>query len=289
MAYSTPDEKVLGQRLQLARRRAHLTQQELCQKAGLSYSTLAKIERGAIKSPSVFTVAAIAEATGTTIEQLLNIKSKSPSPAEPANAKKRSKNGVTFVYFDVNGVLARFYHRAFAEIARASGQPVDIIETLFWRHNAEVCGGEMNLKDFNQQFVSELGIKGFDWQKYYFKHVEAMPGIAGLVKWAAEHYDVGILSDNMPGFIDELLRRKIIPAADYKVVINSADKGLLKSEPETYKLAQELAGAEPNEILMIDDNRLNLTVADKAGWQVLYFDDLEPAKSISRVKKALEF
>ena len=67
------DEKALGKRLQLARRRAGLTQQELCQVASLSYSTLAKIERGAIKSPSVFTVASIASATGTDIETLLEL------------------------------------------------------------------------------------------------------------------------------------------------------------------------------------------------------------------------
>ena len=65
------DEQALGKRLQLARKRAGLTQQQLCQKAGLSYSTLAKIERGAIRSPSVFTVAAIAQATGTPQEDLL--------------------------------------------------------------------------------------------------------------------------------------------------------------------------------------------------------------------------
>ncbi len=70
------DEKALGGKLQLARKRAGLTQQELCQKAGLSYSTLAKIERGAIKSPSVFTVAAIANATGVKLEELLNIPQK---------------------------------------------------------------------------------------------------------------------------------------------------------------------------------------------------------------------
>ncbi len=47
-------EKGLGLQLQAARRRCGFTQQQLCQKSGLSYSTLAKIERGAIKSPSIF-------------------------------------------------------------------------------------------------------------------------------------------------------------------------------------------------------------------------------------------
>jgi len=70
------NEKALGKRLQLARKRAGMTQQELCQKAGLSYSTLAKIERGAIRSPSVFTVAAIAQATGTSVEDLLDLESR---------------------------------------------------------------------------------------------------------------------------------------------------------------------------------------------------------------------
>src|SRR3990167_779454 len=123
------DEKTLGNRLQLARRRAGLTQQELCNKAGLSYSTLAKIERGAIRTPSVFTVASISEATGTPIEDILGIKSKnagSPAPAEP---KKTSKSGVKFVYFDVNGALVRFFHRAFTEIARLTDKPADIVET----------------------------------------------------------------------------------------------------------------------------------------------------------------
>jgi transcriptional regulator with XRE-family HTH domain len=49
-------EKALGKRLQEARQKAGLTQQQMCHKAGLSYSTLAKIERGAIKAPSIFTV-----------------------------------------------------------------------------------------------------------------------------------------------------------------------------------------------------------------------------------------
>jgi len=116
------DEKALGKKLQLARRRAGLTQQELCAKAGLSYSTLAKIERGAIRSPSVFTVAAIANATNTPLEQLLGTKS-ADSPALPSSTKKVSKSGIRFVFFDLNGVLVRFFHRAFTVVAQETGVP----------------------------------------------------------------------------------------------------------------------------------------------------------------------
>src|SRR5690606_40579849 len=107
------DEKGLGRRLQLARQNASLTQQALCHKADLSYSTLTKIERGAIKAPSIFTIQNIAEALGVGLDELMG-----SSPARPVRSqKKRSRSGVTFVYFDINGCLVRFYHRAFTRLS----------------------------------------------------------------------------------------------------------------------------------------------------------------------------
>lgn len=67
------NQRNLAHQIQSARRKAHLTQQQLCEKAHLSYSTLAKIERGAIKEPSVFTVNTIAQNVGITLDELLAI------------------------------------------------------------------------------------------------------------------------------------------------------------------------------------------------------------------------
>lgn len=282
------DEKTLGKKLQLARKRAGLTQQELCHKAGMSYSTLAKIERGAILSPSVFTVAAIAEATGTTLEQLLGVKGESArSPALPS--KKVSKTGVRFVFFDVNGVMVRFFHRAFTQIADETGASADVIETLFWRHNDSVCRGQLSLEDFNAIVSKELGLSSFDWQKYYMESVDAMPGIEQLVRWAAEHYEIGLLTDSMPGFVDDLKRRGLVPDVHYTAVVDSSKVGAIKPEARIYEVAQQLAAVEPREILLIDDARANLTAADHAGWNVLWFDDYQPEESATRVRQTLDF
>src|SRR2546423_14061763 len=102
------NEERLGRRLQAARVHAGLTQQALCQKANLSYSTLTKIERGAIKSPSIFTIQSIASALGLGLDELMGTPAASSKPL-----LRRSKSGVGFVYFDINGCLVRFYHRAF--------------------------------------------------------------------------------------------------------------------------------------------------------------------------------
>jgi FMN phosphatase YigB (HAD superfamily)/DNA-binding XRE family transcriptional regulator len=283
------DEKTLGKRLQLARRRAGLTQQELCQKAGLSYSTLAKIERGAIKSPSVFTVAAIAGATNTPFEDLLDLGQQVSGSPTPGSAKKRAKSGVTFVFFDVNGVCVRFLHKAFTEVSRQSGKSIDFVETLFWRYNDTVTSGQMPMDEFNQIMGRELEIENFDWVPYYMNNVEQMPGIDVLVKWAEEHFEIGLLSNIMPGFIELLLQRNIIPQANYKVIIDSSKVGALKPTPKIYEIAQQLANAEPAEILTIDDSRTNLVTADRLGWHVVWFDEIRPEESIERAKASLEF
>lgn len=283
------DEKALGKRLQLARRRAGLTQQELCQVASLSYSTLAKIERGAIKSPSVFTVAAIAAATGTSLEDILELEKRGLAASEPQNAKKRSKTGIRFVYFDINGVLVRFFHRAFTEISRHTHHPADSVETLFWRYNEVANRGQLGLDEFNSILGKELEIEGFDWHKYYMENVETMPGIEPLVKWASEHYEIGLLSNSMPGFIDELRRRGAIPDTPYKAVVDSSKVGAVKPEQRIYEVAQQLAAVEPQEILLIDDSRTNLVVADRMSWHVLWFDDYHPAESIDKIRESLAF
>ncbi len=284
------DEKALGRRLQLARKRAGLTQQELCQKAGLSYSTLAKIERGAIRSPSVFTVASIAQATNSTVEDLLDMASRGLQP--PAlTTKRRSKTGVRFIYFDINGVIVRYLdiYKTFTEIAKLAGVNPEIVETIFWRYNDELCRGNLEVSEFNRLVGENLHIEGFDWRHYYMSSVSVVPGVNELLSWAAENYEVGLLSNSMPGFIDGLKEIGKVPNLNYTVIIDSSKLGTIKPEAKIYQVAQEMAHMEANEILLIDNERPNLTAADKSGWQVLGFDDYHPEDSIARVKAALEF
>ena len=113
------DEKGLGKRIQKSRQKVGMTQQDLCHAANLSYSTLAKIERGAIKSPSIFTIQNIAAALKLTLDDLVGA---------GRSAQIYPKSGVSFVYFDVNGCLVRFYQRATARIAEDYGLQPDLVE-----------------------------------------------------------------------------------------------------------------------------------------------------------------
>ncbi len=277
------DEKGLGRRLQTARMAAGLTQQALCHKAELSYSTLTKIERGAIKSPSIFTIQSIAAALGTSLDELMGLTTPS------RRAKGRSKSGVSFVYLDINGCLVRFYHGAFTSLGHATGAPADVIETTFWHYNDKMCRGEMDMPTFNRILAEELGIhQPVDWLAYYLEAVDPIPAMHDLVRWAADNYRIGLLTNIMPGFVDALLGKGLLPDVPYDTIVDSSVVHAIKPESKMYTIATEAAHCPASEILLIDDSRVNLMAAEKHNWHVLWFDDYRPDESVKRVKDALE-
>jgi FMN phosphatase YigB (HAD superfamily)/DNA-binding XRE family transcriptional regulator len=285
MLMSSLDEKALGRRLQEARQAAGLTQQALCQKANLSYSTLAKIERGAIKSPSIFTIQSIAAALDITLDDLIGSVN---LPALPPRPRLHSKSGIGFVYFDVNGCLVQFFHGAFAKLSAITNQPPDIIETVFWHFNDQVCRGEMTVDEFDKACAEQLHVPSIDWQKYYLDTVEPIPETHELITWASERYGVGLLTNIMPGFLDAMKQRGLIPNIQYDAVVDSSVVHAIKPEAKMYEIATQQAGYPASEILLVDDSRTNLMAAEKSGWRVLWFDDYHPEESVTRIHDALE-
>jgi len=277
-------EIALGKRLQLARQKANLTQQELCAKADLSYSTLAKVERGAIKSPSIFTIESIADVIGVSLDELVGRKIGGSS-----TAKKTSKTGISFVYFDINGCLVRFFHSAFTDLSARTGVPLHKVEAAFWRFNDEACRGELTLEQFNKKLAKEMQVDSVDWAPYYLAAVEPIKEMHKLLEWVSKHYRFGIVSNIMPGMVDAMIAKKIIPDLKYDAIIDSSVEHTIKPEAKVYDIAEKRAGVPANEILLVDDTRANLMAADQKGWSVLWFDDYNPGDSAQRVRETLAF
>jgi FMN phosphatase YigB (HAD superfamily)/DNA-binding Xre family transcriptional regulator len=277
------DERGLGKRLQDARLAAGLTQQQLCAAANLSFSTLTKIERGAIKSPSIFTIEAIAEALKLSLDELVG------NANSQANRRlKTTKTGVSFVYFDVNGCLVYFYQRAFDKLALMSGAHLETVESAFWHYNDQVCRGEISLDDFNLKLADRLGIDGLRWQDYYLENVEPIQEMQDLLKWTAQNYKVGLLTNIMPGLLGSMMRNNQLPNLAYDAIIDSSSVGAIKPELKIYKEAEAQAKVRPDQILLIDDDRINLMASERLGWHVLWFDDSHPKDSVERARQALE-
>jgi HAD superfamily hydrolase (TIGR01509 family) len=274
-------EQALGARLQEVRRQKGFTQQLLCQKANLSYSTLAKIERGAIKSPSIFTIQRIATTLGVSLDELIG------GAKEDGRELRHTASGVGFVYFDVNGCLVHGFQRAFTALATQSGVSPDVIETLFWRYNDEINRGTMSIDDFNEVLTKRLG-QPVDWAEAYYGAVEPVPGMQAMMAEAAKYFKVGLFTNSMPGLVQGLLSRGVLPELRYDALVDSSEIGVSKPDPKAYKLAAQRSGCAADEILLIDDTRNCLTGAEDAGWSVLQYDGALPTDSLQRVAASLE-
>ncbi len=275
----------LGEAIAQARKSAGLTQQQLCARTNLSYSTLAKIERGAIKSPSAITVATIAKATNTTVESLVGLL----NVQIPTKKYHTSSTGISYVFFDVNGVMVHFFQRAFTRIAEQHGVTPDAVESAFWHYNDDVCRGSTKLAKFNDYLAAAIGAPSIDWAEAYLSSIDAVTELQALATWVSGHYKIGLMTNIMPGFIDAMLKRGILPQLPYQSIIESCKVGAVKPELAMYQAAAAAAGVDPERILLIDDDRSNLMAAERLGWHVLWFDDFSPSSSVDRLKQLLDY
>ena len=63
--------KIISENIKKMRAKLVLTQDDLAKKADVKYTTLMKVESGAVNKPSVQTMAKIAKALGVSIEDLI--------------------------------------------------------------------------------------------------------------------------------------------------------------------------------------------------------------------------
>ena len=129
-------------------------------------------------------------------------------------AHKVSRSGVRFVFFDMNGVLVRAaVSRACMKLAQESGVTPDVIETIFWQYNSDVCRGSMSLDEFNTVLAERLEML-VDWNRYYLMAVEPTPGISELVTWVAENYKIGMVTNTFPALIRPMFDHGILPRSN---------------------------------------------------------------------------
>lgn len=272
----------LGKVVASLRRAKNMTQDELSKKAGISYSTLAKLERGAISSPSIYTIADIAKVLGVTVDEIVN----------PNKYKMTRGNGneeIKFVYCDVNGVLVRFFQKAFTELSRDSGLNIDRIETLFWHYNDAANRGEISSPQFSAIMEKKLGLEPgvFNWEHRYMTNVEPILEMHKCLKEISKTTKVGLLSDNFPGFLNKMIANGLLPDINYSAIVESGTVKARKPEEKIYEIAEKMAQTPGKNIFFIDDSRTNLMSAERRGWRVSWFNDYQPKDSVARVKSAL--
>lgn len=98
-----------------------------------------------------------------------------------------------------------------------------------------------------------------------------VPGTGALIRQLAE---TGIPLFAITNFGAEFWPqfRPTMPVLDhFRDIVVSGVERVAKPDPAIFELAQRRFGFEPEAMLLIDDNRANVTAAGKLGWQVHHF------------------
>lgn len=292
IAGSAPENAVvLGKTIAKARRASGLTQQQLCKNTGIAYSTLTKIERGAIKKPNVFTVLQIAKATGMEVEELLT-----PQLEEAANPYTLAKAAagvapspaVKFVYFDLHQVLINSLQGMLPFLAEQTGQPLPRVEDLFMRFDRDLCLGKVSLEQFNRVLSRELGTLGLKQEELYARQVEADTAMMEILELAGRGCGVGLLTNAFPSNVAALIERRIFPR-EFDVVVDSSVVGMMKPEKEIYEYAQRQADVPAHQILLIDDRHINIVGAEACGWQGFWLNSEARIGLKERLREIINF
>ena len=92
-----------------------------------------------------------------------------------------------------------------------------------------------------------------------------------LVDKLRNRYKLVLLTDNLLETFDFWVERFSLKSK-FNVIANSADYGILKSESEIYLLLLRSLGVRAPEVLLIDDDPCNLSVAELVGIRTLRFE-----------------
>ncbi|MGV9616925.1 HAD family hydrolase [Nocardia xishanensis] len=87
---------------------------------------------------------------------------------------------------------------------------------------------------------------------------------------------VGMLS-NMPPAWEPHWRRMVVAEELFEEIVNSAQVGCRKPDPEIFELAAARAGIEPQRCVLVDDLPQNCAGALAAGWRAVQFRDAATA------------
>lgn len=279
----------LSKKLQQLRQARGLTQQKLANDAQVSLSTVSKLEEGAVTRPSARILLKLVKVLNFELDELLN---EQPLPAELIKASKPvvPKKTIKFIYFDIGGVLVHTEASLLQSLSMLYKRPIDKIRALYYQYVPIACRGQLSLEDLQLLYLLKLNIKYKHNQKAaLFKHwvdyFEPIPASHQFLTELAKKYPVGLLTDTIDGFVERMQKRELVPKLGYKAIIKSSDVGITKPDPQIYKLAIEAAKVKPEEILFIDDKKLNVEAAREAGWKAEWFDEMDPEGSVAHIKR----
>lgn len=201
---------------------------------------------------------------------------------------------ISFIYFDLGGVVIRDFsgtnkRKGMNKFLKISKEIEKDVDNLYFKYEDKDLYLDRDVDTLIPIFEKKFGMKfpkGFSFLHYLVDHFEKNASIWPIIKMVQEKYRTGLLTNMYPRMFEAIQKRKIMPPADWEIVIDSTFVNLQKPDPAIYKFAEGKAGVLGKEILFIENTLKKVEGAQKAGWQTFHYVSADPEGSS---KNLLEF
>jgi len=139
--------------------------------------------------------------------------------------------------------------------------------------------GEVSRLEFNQTISKLISLTPEQADERYWgnnKYVQPMINFVKELKTSGK-YKIGLLSNINRDWMD-----KILPVFNeeslFDAMVLSGDVRLVKPDPDIFRLMAAKLGFEPKECIMIDDSKMNIFGAERAGMKGIVYISLEQTR-----------
>lgn len=179
------------------------------------------------------------------------------------------------IVFDCFGVLIG---KGFWEIYKTAGgdtvKDADFIDDVLDKANL----GKISQKELSKLVTGQLGISLKAYRKIVNREEKPNYDLLDFIaKYLKQNYKIGLLTNTNVGVLERKIPAKYLKQFFDEIVI-SAEAGLLKPDPEIYKLICERFGMALNEVLFVDDLQKYVDAAAALGMPALLYTDFGSLK-----------
>jgi FMN phosphatase YigB (HAD superfamily) len=202
---------------------------------------------------------------------------------------------VSFVYFDVGGVLIKDFTATgkWLELQKELGikpeQEKEFVE-FYDKYEPEVCLGR-EVDSLLPMMEDKFGIKmpaGYSFLKDGFvSRFEVNKSIWPVVEKIQAKCKKGMLTNMYPGMLDAIREAGLLPNANWVAIIDSTVDKVKKPDRGIFELAQKRAGVPAGEILFVENGAKHVKAAAECGWQTFLYDSKNYVKASRKLDEVL--
>jgi FMN phosphatase YigB (HAD superfamily) len=183
------------------------------------------------------------------------------------------------VVLDIGGVLVP----SLFESVRGTDAPFPAGPLAREPHYARVEAGEIGEREYWQAVQDQ----GWDVEQLWRRCSSIRSSLWEALVVAGRRLRLVAFTNDMGFWFGPDWLTRFPELAQLDAVVEASALGVLKPDPESFRLALVAIGERPGDCLMVDDHPANLEGAAAAGMAALHFDVTDPLGSVAAFRRRL--